>query len=403
MKIGLIREGKMPPDSRVALLPEQCQAVLKAYPNVEICVQPSPHRCVSDADYAAAGLLLQENMEDCDILFGIKEVPRSELIENKSYLFFSHTIKEQPYNRLLLQRILSKKIRLIDYEVLTNDKGQRVIAFGYWAGVVGAHNGLMAYSRRTGLFELLQMKDYKTYEQAKAVYKSLELPPMRIVVTGTGRVASGAVQVLEDMGIRKVSPADYLANSFDEPVYTQLGCADYARPKDANAAFDLQEFFEHPKNYESAFAPYSKATDILINCIYWDNQAPRFFSLDDCKAADFRIRTIADISCDIGGSVPTTLFASTIAEPVFGYNIATGAEAKPYSEQVIDMMTIDNLPSELPYDASKSFGEQLIESVLPSLLAEDAFQTPLIQRATIAADGYLGRHFGYLRNYVAQD
>ncbi|MCG8328264.1 MAG: NAD(P)-dependent oxidoreductase [Chitinophagales bacterium] len=398
MKIGIIREGKTPPDSRVPLTSLQCAEILKDNEHMELVVQPSPGRCFPDTDYQKRSIPLEEDLGDCDVLMGVKEVPIDQLIPNKTYFFFSHTIKKQSYNRDLLRAILAKNIRLIDYEVLTNDQGKRLIAFGKFAGMVGAHNGLYTYGERTGLFELKRMKDCLDYAEAKAIYKEMKWPALRIVLTGTGRVGMGAALVLKDMGIREVSPEEYLNNTYDEAVFTQLQCKDYVAPKNGEA-FEKKEFYQHPETYKSIFAPYTQRSDIMINGIYWDNAAPAFFTVDDMTKDEFAIQVIADVTCDIApiSSIPSTLKASTIADPVFGFNPSNGTEATAYQSHTIDMMTIDNLPNELPRDASKAFGEQFIQHILPELLKSES---EVIKRATVAENGQLGRDFGYLEAYV---
>ena len=396
MQIGIIKEGKTPPDSRVPLTPTQCAELQNK--GLDICVASSPIRCYTNAEYEAAGIPFQENLEDRELLLGVKEVPIDQLIPGKTYCFFSHTIKAQPYNRKLLQAILEKKIHLVDYEVLTNEKGQRLIAFGWFAGMVGAHNGMLTYGKRTGTFELTRMKDCYDYEEAKKHYRKLQWPPIKIVLTGTGRVGSGAAEVLRDMGIQQVEPKDFLNFRYNQPVFTQLDCEHYASRKDGTD-FNLQDFYQHPHLYKSTFEPYSKVSDLMINGIYWDNAAPAFFSKDDMKSEDFNIKVIADVTCDIApvASIPSTLRATTIAEPFMGYDPNTGQETAPFQPHSIDMMTIDNLPNELPRDASKAFGEQFIEHILPEFLQENS---TVIERATIAKDGQLGPHFQYLQSYV---
>ena len=331
MKLGIIREGKVPPDSRVLFTPEQCVALQEKY-DIEFVVQPSPGRCLPDEAYRAAGIRVQEDLADCEVFMGIKEVPKEQLVANKKYFFFSHTIKAQPYNKTLLQKILKEHITLFDYEVLTNEKKKRVIAFGRFAGIVGAHNGMMTYGKRTGAFELEQMHQFDDYAAAIAYYKTLSFPKMKIVVTGAGRVGKGAVEVLDYMGIKKVSPSDFLTKEYEEAVYTQLNCVDYVAPKEENKAFDLMGFFKNPGEYKSIFAPYTKVADVLVNGIYWANEAPAFFSKEDMKADDFSIKVIADVTCDIApvASIPSTLFATTIAKPVFGYDPMTEAAVEPY-------------------------------------------------------------------------
>lgn len=399
MKIGIIREGKVPPDSRVLFTPQQCVALQEKY-DIQFVVQPSAGRCLPDEAYQELGITIQEDISDCDVLMGIKEVPKEQLIPNKKYFFFSHTIKAQPYNRALLQKILKENITLFDYEVLTNEKKQRVIAFGRFAGIVGAHNGMMTYGNRTGAFALEQMHKYDDYAAAIAYYKTLSFPKMKIVITGKGRVANGAAEVLDHMEIKKVSPQDFLTKAYDEAVYTQLDCVDYAAPKEEGKAFELMDFFKNPQDYKSIFAPYTKVADLMVNGIYWANEAPAFFTKEAMKEEVFTIKVIADVTCDIApvASIPSTLFATTIAKPVFGYDPEKETAEEPYQTHTIDMMTIDNLPNELPKDASKSFGEQFTAHVIEELLGLK--DTGMLERAMIAKDGQLGPCFQYLTDYV---
>jgi len=397
-KIGIIREGKTPPDSRVPLNPAQCKALIDK--GIDLVVHPSPIRCFPDSDYEAAGVPLREDLSDRDVLLGVKEVPIDQLIPNKTYFFFSHTIKEQPYNRDLLKYIVEHNITLIDYEVLTDDRGARVIAFGKFAGMVGAHNGLWTYAQRTQKYHLPRMNELYDYQAAKEIYANLELPLLRIVLTGTGRVAGGAAMVLDDMGIRRVSPLEYLTTSkFTGPVYTQLNSFFYTKRKDGKVLDSVQDFYNNPNEYESDFSHFLPITDIMINGIYWDNDAPAFFTLDDLQSDQFAIKVIADVTCDIApvSSIPTTIKASTIADPIFGFDRMKANETNPHGENVLDMMTIDNLPNELPRDASTAFGEMFIANVLDELEKD---QSDLLERATIATKGDLGKHFEYLRDYL---
>lgn len=398
IKIGIIREGKSPSDSRVPLTPDQC-AELSQDADLDLFVQPSPVRCFPDAAFQELDVPMSDDLSDRDILMGVKEVPIEQLLPNKTYLFFSHTIKAQVYNQKLLRAVVDKNIRLIDYEVLTDEKGRRLIAFGKFAGMVGAHNGLLTYGRRTGTFQLGRMKDALDYDHVKKeMYAPLDLPAIKIVLTGTGRVASGAALVLKDMGIEQVSPQAFLEQTYSKAVFTQLGVKDNVRRKDGQA-FDLNAFFQDPQPYESCFAPFTEIADIMINGIYWDNAAPAFFSLNEMRKPDWNIKVIADVTCDIApvSSIPSTLRASTIADPIFGFDPQTEKETEPHQEGVIDMMTIDNLPNELPRDASRAFGEQFIQNILPEFKKADS---SILQRATIAEGGQLGPHFKYLQDYL---
>lgn len=397
IKIGVIREGKTPPDSRVPLNPTQCKQLSDM--GVDIVVQPSPIRCFPDEDYKGQGIRLKEDLSDRDVLLGVKEVPIEQLISDKIYFFFSHTIKKQEYNRELLKHIVDANITLIDYEALTDDKGARVIAFGKFAGMVGAHNALWTYGRRTGDFELPRMKDLYDYNAAKSIYDKTEFSKVKILLTGTGRVAGGAAEVLQDMGIRKVTPMEYVTKEFDHPVYTQLNSFFYSKRKDGKTLDSVQDFYDNPKEYISDFSHFLPMTDIMINGVFWDNDAPAFFTLDEMKSDDFGIKVIADVTCDIApvSSIPSTIKASTIADPIFGFERMEGKETKPHGKNVVDMMTIDNLPNELPRDSSTAFGDMFISNVLNELGNR---KSELIERATIATGRNLGKHFEYLRDYL---
>ena len=397
--IGLLREGRTPPDRRVALTPKKCVELQDAYPGLRVRVQPSPHRAFSDQEYRDLGIEVSEDMAACDLLLGVKEVPVAWLRPGQTYCFFSHTIKQQPSNKQLLQTVLREHITLIDYELLTNAAGQRVVAFGHWAGIVGAYNGLLTYGRKHGLFALKpawQCVDMEDMEEE--FFKVKRLPPIKIAITGSGRVAQGAVEVLGRMGIRRVSVYDYLYLDFHEPVYTQLCSSDYNRRRDGRV-WDTANFHQEPAAYESTFGKFLPVTDLLIACAYWDPAAPRLFTEADTQRADFKLNTIADVTCDVDGSIPLTRRSSTIAEPAFDYNPATGQLAAAYSQPAnITVMAVDNLPCELPRNASRDFGRQLLDQLFPALLGGDP--AGMLARATIASGGQLQPRFQYLADYV---
>ena len=398
IKLGIVREGKSPPDKRVPLTPQQCKELLNNYPWIEIYIQPGKFRCYSDEEYENPGLELREDLSNCDILLGIKEVLAKDLITGKKYLFFSHTIKEQPYNKKLLQTILEKNIQLIDYECLTNRKGFRTLGFGRYAGIVGAYNGIIAFGKRKGLFDLKSAHLCRDKMEMEEQLREIDLANIKIVLTGEGRVAGGAKETLDVLNIRKVTPKEYLNGQFDEPVFCQLGVTEYNESLDGKSK-DESDFFAHPENYKSAFLPYTKVSDMLLSCHFWDPKAPVLFTKEDMRDSDFKISVIADISCDINGSVPTTLRASTIDEPFYGYNTITGEVDAPYGKRTVTVMAVDNLPNELPRDASEGFGKELIEEVFPSLFGEDT--EGIIERGTITRGGELTENFKYLANYVA--
>lgn len=397
-KIGIINEGKVPIDRRVPLTPVQAKKVKVKFPEADIVVQSSKIRCFKDGDYEEEGVPVVDNLEDCDIILGVKEVPIDNLIEGKTYLFFSHTIKKQSYNRELLRSILKKKIRLIDYEVLRNSSGKRIIAFGRWAGIVGAYNGIWTFGKRYNLYSLRRAKDCFDLEDLKTEFKKVHLPSVKIVVTGGGRVAKGAMEVLHGMNIKKVTPLALLNEEFREPVFAQLNSRDYNKKK-GNGVFDRDDFYKNPSQYESDFLKYTRVADLLIASAFWDPHAPVLFHREDVLRGDFKTTVIADITCDIEGSIPSTKKPSTIDDPIYDYNPSNDKIEDALSDEAnITMMAIDNLPCELPRDASESFGNELLNNVLPELLGNDENQ--IIKKATIAENGQLNEDYAYLKAYV---
>lgn len=397
IKIGIIKEGNTPGDNRVALTPEQCRWLLSVKNDISISVQPSNIRCFADDAYERAGARLTDHIEDCDILLGIKEVPVQNLIDNKTYLFFSHTKKKQPQNKILLQSILKKNITLIDYECLEHEDGQRIIGFGFFAGIVGAHNGIMAYGERTGLYHLQRVHNQKNFKELIHTYFGLKLPNIKVAITGSGRVAHGLLEVVNLMGLLEVEPEDYLKRRFAYPVYTQLKGRHLYDHKTAGT-YSREDFHLNPQNYSCRFLPYASQTDILLNGVYWSSDLPRLFSKEDISANDFIIETIADVSDDKYGSVPINISNGSIDAPVYGIDKNNYTLTQPYQKNAIDIMAVSNLPNELPKDASRYFGEQLIKYILDSLLKGG---NEIIRRATITSNGKLGENFSYLQDYVA--
>ncbi|GJM30075.1 MAG: alanine dehydrogenase [Cyclobacteriaceae bacterium] len=398
LRIGLIKEGKLPLDRRVALSPVSARYIEQNFNGVKVICQSSSHRAFTDQEYRDEDISVVDDISDCDVLLGVKEVPIEELIPGKTYFFFSHTIKAQEYNRELLKTILDKKITLIDYECLTNSTGNRLLAFGRYAGIVGAYNTIWAFGKRYRLFDVQRAKDCFDLHQLQQQFSQISLPAIKIALTGGGRVAKGAMEVLNGLGIRRVSPNQFVSENYPEPVYTQLNARDY-HVHNQGEDFRRSDFFETPENYKSTFLTYAVHADILIAGAYWDPRAPVLFTPRDILGSDFKIKVIGDISCDIEGSIPSTLKATSIEEPLYDYNPSDHKiEPALTDEANITVMSIDNLPGELPRDASFDFGEDLIESVLPSLIDSDSQQ--ILSRATITRDGLLTEHFSYLQEFV---
>jgi alanine dehydrogenase len=397
-RIGILREGKNPPDKRVPFTPIQVEEILQRFPDVEVVCQPSPVRCFRDDEYAEVGVDVREDLNVCDILMGVKEVRVQNLIPGKTYLFFSHTIKKQPYNKTLLQEILRKRIRLIDYETLKDSQGNRLVAFGRYAGIVGAFNALWTYGNRYKLFSLRRAYECFDINDLKLELRKVKLPPIKIVLTGGGRVGKGAMETLDSAGIRKVSVDDFLKQTYPEPVYVQLSSMDYHRRKEGGH-FNRDEFHRHPERYTSFFTLFAKQADMLIAGAFWNPAAPKLFSREDMLTPDFRIAIIADITCDIDGSIPSTKKASTILDPLYDYDPTTDATCPAFSDsRFVTVMGVDNLPCELPRSASEEFGRDLIDKILRPLLTDDV--DGIIKRATIAEHGRLTSNFEYLSDYV---
>ena len=398
LKIGLIREGKIPADNRVALTPAQCKWIHKNHPEIKVIVQHCDTRCFIDREYEMAGVEVKENIDECDILMGIKEVPVEMLIANKKYLFFSHTKKLQPHNQKLLKAIIAKKINLVDYECLEHEDGKRIIGFGFFAGIVGAHNGMMAYGKRTGLYDLEKVNSAKNLQHLIHTYFGLKLPALKIAVTGSGRVAHGILEIMNLLGIHEVEPDEYLEKEFAYPVYVHLKGADLYAHKN-NGSYSRMDFHTNPSNYNCIFNKYIPHTDILMNGIYWEKNIPRLFEMEALPGKDFRIQTIADITDDANGSVPCNIGDSTIEDPIYGVDKKTFNRTAPYLPGSVDVMAVGNLPNELPRDASRYFGEHLIKFVMKDLVEGNS---KIIDRATIVKDGKLTEYFEYMKEYADQ-
>lgn len=399
IKLGVIREGKVPPDKRVPLTPAQCKELEAAYPNVKITVQPSPIRAYSDQEYLDQGIQMNENLTDCDIIIGVKEVNIEDLIPNKKFMFFSHTYKKQPYNRDLLNAILERKIQLIDYEVLKNKNGRRIIGFGRYAGIVGCYNGFLTYGLKHQLYSLKAANKCANRKEVEEELKKVVLPKdTKIVLTGFGRVGHGAREILDLLPIKEVSPKEFLEDDFDQAVFTQLEVGDYYARKDGSQ-FVKQEFYNNAELFDSTFSRYLSVANMYIPCHYWSSKAAFIITRGDLKAENVKLSVVADISCDIDGPVASTLRPSKIADPIYGYNPSTESEDDFMKEGNIAVMAVDNLPCELPLDASEDFGGELMKEVFPALFLEDT--DGIIARGSeTTLEGELSEYFSFLDKYI---
>jgi len=397
MKFGIIRERKNPPDRRVVLSPEACQKVLSNHKGAKVVVEPSSIRTFSDESYKDAGIQVAPEMETCDVLLGVKEVPMEALIPNKKYFFFSHTIKKQPYNRDLLQAILEKNIELYDHEVITNQKEQRLVAFGRYAGIVGAYNGFRAYGLKYNSFELPKAETLRDQPALIKELKQLKLPNIKILLTGRGRVGNGAREMLDGMGMRRVNVGEYLEEGFKEPVYCQIDASEYNKRKDGVRG-NKADFFANPQEYKSNFFRFAKVTNFYIAGHFYGQGAPYLYTRDDAKHPEFKIKVVADVSCDIDGPVATTIKPSTIADPLYGYDPQTESETSFTNPDAIAVMAVDNLPCELPRDASIGFGEAFLKNVIPAFFDDD--KDGVLERARMTKNGKLTKRYAYLQDFV---
>ena len=397
MKFGIIRERKNPPDRRVVLSPEACVKLKSIYPKATIIVEPSPIRIFKDEEYTSKGFEVASKMEECDVLLGVKEVPMEDLIPNKKYFFFSHTIKKQPYNRDLLQTVLDKNIELFDHEVITNAKGQRLVAFGRYAGIVGAYNGIRAYGLKFDLFNLPKAEDLEDQKALIVELHKISLPNIKILLTGRGRVGNGAKEMLDAMGLKKVTVEEYLEEEFDEPVYCQIDASEYNKRKDGVRG-NKADFFAHPEAYKSNFMRFTKVTDFYIAGHFYGDGAPYLYTREDAKDPSFKIKVVADVSCDIDGPVATTIKPSTIADPIYGYDPISETEVDYKKENAIAVMAVDNLPCELPRDASVGFGEAFLKNVIPAFFNDD--EDGVLRRARMTQNGKLTERYSYLQDFV---
>ncbi len=397
MKFALIRERKNPPDRRVVFSPDALVAFQQKFPQAQIVVESSPIRVFSDEDYKAKGFEVTEDVSDADVLIGVKEVPVEALIPNKKYFFFSHTIKKQPHNQKLIQAILEKNIALYDHETIVDKNHVRLIGFGRYAGIVGAYNGLRAFGIKFELFDLPKAETLHGQEEMASKVKKVILPPVKIVLTGFGKVGKGAKHFLDAVKIKEVSPEDFLSKNYSSPVYTHIDVLDYNKRIDGQ---DLgkDDFYANPEAYESDFERFTKVADIFMAGHFYGNGAPVILSREMLRKADNKIKVVADISCDVAGPIESTLRASTIAEPLYGYLPGEDKEADVFHPSAIVVMAVDNLPCELPKDASEGFGEMFLDHVIPAFYNED--QDGILERALIAENGQLTPHFAYLEDYV---
>ena len=398
--IGIVRESRND-ENRTPLVPEHIKKYKESNPNINFIIQPSNNRCFSDEEYELSGAKINDNLNECSIIFGVKEIDPNILINNRTYLFFSHTFKinRQQKNieknkKDLLLSILNKKITLIDYENIRGKNGTRCLGFGRFAGIVGCYNTLNLLLKVLGKQSLASAYKINDYERLVLNLKNLYFPKTKILVTGDGRVAKGVIELLNQTNIKAVSKKDFLEKKFDQPIFCNLETKDYVT-NNSSSDFSLEHFINNPQDYSSSALQYLKETNILISAHYWDPSSPKIFESEDLKDLQ-NLKIVGDITCDINGSVPTTIRSTTIEKPNYWIERNSLKEIDENNDGIA-VMAVDNLPSELPRDSSTEFSEGIIKEVLPFLLKEDDGR---ILNGTITTDGSFLEKYNYLNNYI---
>ncbi|ALM50540.1 alanine dehydrogenase [Flavobacterium psychrophilum] len=399
MKFGIITERKIPADKRVVFSPEKLAELKNLYADAEIKVEASDVRVFTNEEYRAKGFEVSYDLSDCDVLIGVKEVPVDNLIPGKKYIFFSHTIKKQPHNKKMLQAVIDKEINLYDHETFVDEHGRRLIGFGRYAGNVGAYNCFRAFGNKFELYNLPLAESLKDKDALISRLKKMVLPPVKIVLTGKGKVGMGAKEMLDAMKVKEVSVENYLSKTYTEPVYVQIDVEHYNKREDGKS-FDKDSFFKNPKNHVSDFERFAKASDIFIAGHFYGNGAPVILSSEMLKNPENRIKIVADISCDVNGPIACTLRSSTIASPFYGYHPYEEKEVDVHHPSAIVVMAVDNLPCELPKDASEGFGDMFLENIIPAFFNDD--KDGILSRSQITDRGKLTERFKYLNDYIKE-
>jgi alanine dehydrogenase len=397
MKFGIIRERKSIPDRRVVFTPDELARLKQQHQKTSVKVESSDIRAFSDEEYRNMGIEVVNDISDCDVFFGVKEIPIENLIPNKSYFFFSHTLKKQPHNKKLLQAILEKNIDFYDHETIVDVHNHRLIGFGKYAGIVGTYNSFRAFGIKFELFKLPKAGLLSGKEDMIAHLKRLVLPPIKIVNTGTGKVGTGVKEILDAIKIKEVSIENYLTKNYTQPVYTQIDVLDYNIRKDGQV-LDFTDFFHNPTAYVSNFERFTKVSDIYISGHFHGNNAPDILTREMLKDKDCKLKVVGDISCDVNSSIACTLRSSTIADPLYGYLPSENKEVDVFHPAAIVVMAVDNLPCELPKDASEGFGEMFMEHVIPAFFNGD--KDGILERAKMTEKGKLTPRFSYLQDFV---
>lgn len=384
--IGIRREDKHIWEKRIALSPEDCAKLIKR--GVNIILQPSSIRCFSDKEYIRVGAQIKEDLQECDFLLGVKEMPKEFIQPNRAHLFFSHTIKGQPYNMPLLKEILDKNATLLDYERIVDENNRRLIAFGRFAGLAGVIDTLSLLGKRwqskkivNPLVNILFSMQYKAFGEARQAVLQIENSlksldrPLKIALIGNGNVSHGVQEILRLLPLAKVSPEELKKEDCPNLAYAIFEEKDFVVPKNPEQPFELQDYYNNPQKYSACFEQYLPYLDVVINTIYWDARYPRLVTNEALqslfsKNPSPRLEVIGDISCDIEGAMQCTVKCTTPGSPSFVFDPMTKAITDGWEGKGVAVLAVDTLPCEFPLDASIYFSEKLIPLLLEIIQAD---------------------------------
>lgn len=430
-KVGIRREDLYAWERRAPLIPEHVRELVAEH-KLDCIVQSSDHRVYSDDDYRRAGISVVDRLDDCPVVIGLKEIPVGVLQPDKVYVFFSHTIKGQPFNMPMLHRILQLRSTIVDYEKIVDDRGRRLIFFGNYAGLAGMIDTLWALGKRlewegiqTPFAEIRQASHYTSLDEAKAEIRAIgdeirisglppEVSPLVIGVAGYGNVSRGAQEILDLLPLREISPRELLAGERGDDQTSILKVVfkevDTVKPLIAGRAFDLDEYYKHPERYGPCFEPYLPHLHVLTNCIYWEPKYPRLVTRQAVRElygdSQPRLRVIGDITCDVKGSIEVTVKATEPDEPIYVYHPETGTTSAGVEGRGPVVMAVEILPSELPREASAYFST-ILKRFVPTIAGADYSADfehlelpPELKRAIIVYRGALTPAYRYLEQHL---
>jgi alpha-aminoadipic semialdehyde synthase len=434
IRIGIRHEDKYLAERRTPLVPAHVGKLVKEL-GIEVLVQESPKRVFTEEEYVAEGAKIVPDMQACDIVFGVKEIPEKWFIPGQTYVFFSHVIKGQPYNMPMLRQMMESGCNLIDYERVVDDFNRRLIFFGRFAGLAGAINTLWTTGLRlkhlgfdTPFLHIQQAHNYKNLQDAReAVSKAgfeiakyglpTELTPFTIGITGYGNVSNGVQEILSLLPVQEIHPGDLheLSGKIDHNklLYRVTFREEHiSAHNQTGKLFDLDDYYVHPENYHSIFEQYLPQLSVLINGMYWDERYPRILTRAYMKenfmpGMNPKLKVVGDITCDPNGSVEATLKGTYIEDPIFVYHPESHSLTSGYEGDGLQVMAVDILPSELPRDSSLAFSSVLRNFVKSLADANfkaghpDAIGLPApLRKALILHNGRLTPEYAYIQNYL---